>query len=127
MKRVAAILISTLAFASPSLAQERGSLVGTWRQDDGKVTVRIAACPTSRDLCATVVDEKPDLSVPRRMGKIIVSDLKPAGSGRWNGQFVDQGTTMAARVRQTTPDTVSFKICAFAFLCDTKRFDRVRS
>lgn len=127
MKHVTAILLSALAFASPSLAQERGSLDGTWRQDDGKVTVRIAACPSIRDLCATVVDEKPDLSEPRRLGKIIVSDLRPAGSGRWNGQFVDQGSTMPARVRQTAPNTVSFKICAFAFLCETKRFDRVGS
>lgn len=115
-----------MTLASPSLAQGQNPLAGTWRQEDGKVTIRMANCTASRDLCATVVGEKPDLSEPRRLGNVIVSDIKAAGTGRWTGRFTDQGATFNAKIRQTAPGVVSFKICAFAFLCDTKRFDRIK-
>ncbi len=127
MKKFTTACLAAMAISTPSLAQGSSALAGAWRQDDGKIVVRIGFCPSGRDQCATVIEERPDLSEPRRLGKIVVRDIKVVGNGRWTGQFVDQNVTMNGKIRQSSPDTMSFKICAMGFLCETKRFDRVKS
>jgi uncharacterized protein (DUF2147 family) len=126
MKNFMTACLAAISISTPSLAQGSSALAGTWRQDDGKIVVRIGNCPSGRDLCATVIEEKPNLSEPRRLGKIVVREIKAVGSARWTGQFIDQNVTMNGTIRQSAPDTMSFKICSMGFLCETKRFDRVR-
>ncbi len=122
-------LIVALALASslsaPSVAQLANPILGVWRQDDGAVTVRIAQCASGTNHCAIVIDEKLQLGEPSRLGKVTVKDIRPAGSMRWTGVFVDQGTTLGAKIRQLSPTAMTFKICALAFLCETKRLQRV--
>jgi uncharacterized protein (DUF2147 family) len=114
-----------LSLSAPVGAEAPDQMLGVWRQDDGAATVRIAPCPSSTDNCATVIDERLQPGETGRLGKITVKDIRPAGAMRWTGVFVDQGSTLGAKIRQLSPTTMTFKICALAFLCETKRFQRV--
>jgi uncharacterized protein (DUF2147 family) len=123
------LLVECALFAAaifPVVAQPFGNLPGVWREDDGKATVRIARCAAGGDLCATVIDEKLELGEPSRRGKITVTSIRQTSQGRWTGLLVDADASMTMRIRQTSPDTVSFKICALAFFCETKRYQRLR-
>jgi uncharacterized protein (DUF2147 family) len=125
MLRLITILTCATALAPLAYGQSFDPLPGVWRQDDGAATVRIAKCGTGSDLCAVVIAEKLESGEPSRLGKVTVKDIRAVGSRRWTGMFIDQGVSMKARVDQLSSDTVSFKICAFAFLCDKKRFQRI--
>lgn len=125
MIKILSAFALTLVTAAPAVAQSANGLAGVWRQDDGRATVRIASCGSGADQCATVIDEKLELGEPSRRGKVVVRDIRPTGSGRWQGQFVDQEASMTAKIRQLSPGSMTFKICALAFSCETKRFSRL--
>ena len=125
MTRFFATFALALSLSAPVATQAADPMLGVWRQNDGAATVRIAPCASGTDNCATVIDERLQPGETSRLGKVTVKDIRPAGTMRWTGVFVDQGATFGAKIRQLSPTTMTFKICALAFLCETKRFQRV--
>jgi uncharacterized protein (DUF2147 family) len=125
MTRFFAASALALSLSAAVAAQAPDPMLGVWRQDDGAATVRIAPCASGPDNCATVIDERPQPGETSRLGKVTVKNIRPAGAMRWTGVFVDQGATFGAKIRQLSSTAMTFKICALAFLCETKRFQRV--
>jgi uncharacterized protein (DUF2147 family) len=121
---VAALIIGSLLSVSAS-AQSFQNLDGLWRIEDGSATLRVAKCPTNMNRCATVVSEVSQPGEPSQINKILVRDMRPNGKHGWIGQYVVDGQSMKANAKLLRPDKLTFKVCAFAFLCETIRLDRV--
>lgn len=121
------IVAATIALLTPlaATAQPTNTLPGIWIADDGTSTVRIAPCPSSTLLCGTVIDERLKSGETSYLNQIVVRDIKPSGK-QWSAKFVGDGASFNAKVKQIGADRMAFKICAFAFLCDTQTFVRVR-
>lgn len=121
-----AMLIAASASASMAEAQTARSLDGLWRQDDGSVTVRIADCPRATSKCATVTEERAVAGQSSLVNQTVVQDMRPDGARRWRGRYVVDGQSMNATARLVSTDTLTVRVCAIAFLCDTIRLNRVR-
>ncbi|MFM9851409.1 MAG: hypothetical protein ACKVOJ_01195 [Sphingomonadaceae bacterium] len=120
-----ALAIAALG-ASTALAQSSPKLDGIWRTEDQSATVRVGKCPASANWCATVIDERLAQGEPSKLNQTIVRDMRPKGTQGWVGQYVVDGQSMKASAKLANPTTLAFKVCAFAFLCDTIRLNRVR-
>lgn len=121
------ISVSATALVPASLHAQNGqTLSGLWRQDDGSVTVRVAPCRNSTNWCATVVEERLQPGEPSMLNQMVVRDMKPNGKKGWKGKYVVDGQSMSATAKLLRADTISFKICAIAFVCDTIRLNQVR-
>jgi uncharacterized protein (DUF2147 family) len=125
MRIILAAFVTIIATAVPTIAQTTSPLSGVWRRQDGGATVRIAPCGNGPELCAVVVAEKLELNEASRLGKVTVKDIKPSGPRRWTGVFVDQGSSMNARIQQLSSDVTSFRVCIFPFVCETQKFSRI--
>jgi uncharacterized protein (DUF2147 family) len=120
------ISVSVTALVPASLYAQTGqTLSGLWRQDDGSVTVRVAPCSNSKNWCATVVEERLQPGEPSLLNQMVVRDMKPNGKKGWKGKYVVDGQSMSATAKMLRADTISFKICAIAFVCDTIRLKQV--
>ncbi len=120
-----ALTIASLS-SNSALAQLAQNLDGIWRTQDGSATVRVAKCPTSANWCATVIDERLTSGEPSKLNQMLVREMQPKGSQGWVGQYVVDGQSMKASAKLTNPAMLAFKVCAFAFLCETIRLNRVR-
>jgi uncharacterized protein (DUF2147 family) len=121
-----ATLIMVSLVSNGALAQSKPNLEGLWRVEDGSATVRVAKCPASTNWCATVVAEQLKPGEASQLDQMLVRDMRPKGNQQWAGQYIAGGQNMKADAKLLRPDLLSFKICAFAFLCDTIRLNRVR-
>jgi uncharacterized protein (DUF2147 family) len=119
-----ALIAFTLATGAP--AQTAPSLLGKWAAKDGTSSIVIAPCTGSADLCATVVAEKLAANEPSRLGKVAVRDIRFDKRKGWRGRFIDGGADYAASAKMASNDAFAFKVCVFAFVCDTQPFVRVR-
>jgi uncharacterized protein (DUF2147 family) len=122
----AAIAIVAMLSSSAALAQNAPNLNGIWRQQDGSATVRVAPCPKSTNWCATVIEEKLKPNEPSLLNQMVVREMRSNGTKGWTGQYVVDGQTMKASAKLTSPESMNFKVCAIAFLCETIRLNRVK-
>jgi uncharacterized protein (DUF2147 family) len=120
------IAIVGALIAAPEFARAESKIDGIWRQDDGSATVRVTICPLTKNWCATVIEERLNPGEPSVINQMVVKDMRPNGKGGWVGQYVADGQAMKASAKLLRPDMLAFKICAFAFLCETIRLNRVR-
>jgi uncharacterized protein (DUF2147 family) len=126
--------IATLSFvitfaammASNAEAQTSAVIDGTWRAKDGSSTVVIGPCPTGVDRCATVIAERLDPGQPSNLNQIVVRDIGPDKKRGWRGRYIADGADYKASVKLSGNDAFNFKICAFAFLCETQPFVRLK-
>ena len=118
-------LAAFLVASSPVQAQSADPLLGVWQSVDATATVRITPCERGQTLCATKIAEKLEPGERSELGKIMVRNIRRNGNKGWIGQFDADGQFMAAKVRQAGANSMSVKICALAFLCDTIKFVRV--
>lgn len=121
---IAALILGGGA-ATAATAQTARSLDGIWQQDDGSVTVRIGDCPREKAKCATVIKERPVAGEPSLLNQTVVQDMRPNGTRQWRGRYIVDGQSMKANARLVDANTLTVKVCAIAFLCDTIRLIRV--
>jgi uncharacterized protein (DUF2147 family) len=127
-KTIPASVAAIAVFASGiAHAQTAPNVAGVWRQQDGSATVRIAQCPQSANWCATVIAEQLKPNDPSLLNQMVAREMRPKGADSWTGQYVVDGQSMKASAKLSRTDVLSFKVCAFAFLCETIKLDRVRS
>ena len=107
-------------------AQTSAIIDGTWRAKDGSSTVVIAACPTGADRCATVIAERLDPGQASSLNQIVVRDIRADKNRGWRGRYIAEGANFKASVKLSGNDAFTFKICAFAFLCETQPFVRLK-
>jgi uncharacterized protein (DUF2147 family) len=106
--------------------------------DNGKVTVRVAACGSN--LCGKVVGlkkpiddkgrprldkENPNPALRSRpvIGLTILSNMKPVGNDRWAGTIYnpDDGYTYTSKMKLQSAKTMKVQGCV-AFICKTMKF-----
>jgi uncharacterized protein (DUF2147 family) len=118
--------IVALLAISPAAAQNGAttSLAGVWVQDDGTATVRIAPCGQS--FCGTMIAEKLQPGDPSQLGQTVIRDIRANGKKGWPGKYIADGSSFGTRIKQSSANAMAVKICAFAFACETLRFDRVQ-
>lgn len=143
MKKILAtalLVVGLPVTASAALADSHAT--GVWRMANGKVTVRLAPC--GGNLCGTVIGlkkpldkqgkpkldkENPNAALRQRpvIGLMILSNLKPAGEGRWNGTIYnpDDGNTYKSKLRLQSADTMKVEGCVSVF-CKSMKFIRVK-
>jgi uncharacterized protein (DUF2147 family) len=106
-----------------------GALTGVWRTEDGSATVQITECAVNsgkkKGYCGTVIEEVLKPGEVSSLGQTVVRDMVPTGKQSWKGKFIGDGQPISATAKQPSADKLSFRICAFAFLCDTLRLNRV--
>ncbi len=112
--------------AGSAEAQTSAIIDGTWRAKDGSSTVVIAPCPTGADRCATVIAEQLDPGQPSSLNQIVVRDIRADKKRGWRGRYIAEGANFSASVKLAGNDAFNFKICAFAFLCETQPFVRLK-
>lgn len=113
---------------------------GTWRMDNGKVTIRVSEC--GGELCGRIVALKKPLDKngrPKRdkdnpnpalrnrpvVGLSLLSDMRQVGENRWEGHIYnpDDGRTYNAKVK-LRGGTMQVKGCVLVF-CKSQKFVRV--
>jgi Uncharacterized protein conserved in bacteria (DUF2147) len=108
-------------------AQQEISLLGKWRLEDQSLTVNIASCPSSSDLCATITDEVVPPGEKSGVGSIIVKDIRKDVNGKtWRGKFLDGKNEINAVIASKSNDVVTFKGCAFLVFCETQTYNRIK-
>lgn len=140
MKRVTTAVAAATLLAISIPAAHAGPY-GTWRMENGKVTVRISDC--GGKLCGTIVGLRKPLDKkgkPKRdkhnpnpalrnrpvIGLAIINGLKPDGEGKWEGTIYnpDDGNTYSSRARLINPSLMQVKGCV-AFVCKSTSFQKV--
>ncbi|HEY6255011.1 MAG TPA: DUF2147 domain-containing protein [Xanthobacteraceae bacterium] len=116
--------------------------LGTWHTEEGKATVRIAACGPA--LCGTIIalkeatdpDGKPktdknngDTSLRSRplIGVQIVLAMKPSGTAnKWSGQVynAEDGKTYSGSLTLQDANTIKLEGCVIAILCKSAIWTR---
>jgi uncharacterized protein (DUF2147 family) len=136
--------ISMLAFAAALfVAPVAADPVGTWRTENDRSLVRIAACGAG--LCGTVVSLKepndPDTGKPKLdkfnadtskrgrplIGVAILLNAKPSGPNKWVGQVynAEDGKTYDGTLTEVSPTSLKLEGCALAgFICRSQTWTR---
>jgi uncharacterized protein (DUF2147 family) len=121
-----AIAMIGLLISGAAQAQSAPNVDGIWRTQDGSTTVQVTKCPTNPNWCATVTAERLEPGEPSQLNQMLVRDMRPKGKLGWTGQYVADGQNMKASAKLLASDTLAFKICALAFLCETVRLRRIQ-
>jgi uncharacterized protein (DUF2147 family) len=121
---VCLMALSAAVIATPAVAQTITNPSGTWAAKDGSVTVKILPCETKDTYCGTVVKEKLEAGAQSQMGKTVIQGLKFDRKKGWRGTFLADGGTYKATAKFRGAKEVAFKVCAFAFLCDSQLFSK---
>jgi uncharacterized protein (DUF2147 family) len=124
--RIFALAVAASLTASAASAQSgsTSALAGVWVQDDGTATVRIAPCGPS--LCGTMIAEKLQPGDPSQLGQTVIRDIRANGKKGWAGNYIADDSSYGTKIKQTNANALAVKICAFAFACETLRFNRVQ-
>lgn len=110
---------------TPTFAKDEISLLGKWRLSDQSVSVNIAPCKDTADLCATIIDEVLQPGETSALGSVVVKEIRSDGKGGWRGKFVDGKDEINAVVMAKSKDVVEFKVCALLIFCETQIYKRV--
>ena len=138
MKTISLAVLGLLATTGFALAADPS---GTWRLDDGKVTVKVRQC--GGEVCANIVglkeptyedgtpkidkyNKNPALRKRPLMGLSVLSDMKPTGDNTWSGKIynADDGKTYSATMTMSG-STMKLKGCVAGIFCKTNTFRRV--
>jgi uncharacterized protein (DUF2147 family) len=141
--RTATIAAALLAVSlGASLAADPS---GTWRTEEAKATVRIAACGPA--LCGTIVSLKeandPDTGKPKTdknnadaskqsrplIGVPIVLGMKPGATpNQWSGSVYNasDGKTYSGSFTLTDANTAELKGCVLSVLCKSQTWTRAK-
>lgn len=138
MKTISLAVLGLLATTGFALAADPS---GTWRLDNGKVTVKVRQC--GDEVCANIVglkeptykDGKPKIdkynknpSLRNRplMGLAVLSNMKPAGDNTWTGNIynADDGRTYSATMT-LSGNTMKLKGCVAGIFCKTNTFRKL--
>lgn len=139
----AAVLIVATSLAFGSVVSAKADVVGKWRLNSGKITVRLDFCG-GKNICATIVGmakplnkaglpktdkDNPNPALRSRpiIGLEVVSGMEPDGDNRWKGSIynADDGSTYSATAAMAG-NQLTIKACALAGLaCKKLRFARV--
>jgi uncharacterized protein (DUF2147 family) len=139
--RTATIAAALLAVSlGASLAADPS---GTWRTEEAKATVRIAACGPA--LCGTIVSLKeandPDTGKPKTdknnadaslrnrpmVGVEVVLGMKPSGTAnKWSGQVynAEDGKTYTGNLTLQDANTIKLEGCVMGFICKAATWTR---
>jgi uncharacterized protein (DUF2147 family) len=137
MKAITVAVLSLLATSGFALASDPS---GTWRLDNGKVTVKVSQC--GNEVCANIValkepaykdgspkidkyNKKPSLRRRPLIGLPVLRDMKPAGDNKWSGNIynADDGRTYSATM-SLAGDTMKLKGCVAGIFCKTNTFKK---
>ena len=133
--RTAAVLSAALLLAAAPRAMAEDGVPGRWVTPGVSAVVELAPCTGASTLCGTIrwlwdaVDEKgrsrldaqnADANLRSRplLGLAILSDLKPARGGGWEGQIYnpEDGQTYRATLRRRGADALLVEGCVL-FIC----------
>ncbi|MGE3876697.1 MAG: DUF2147 domain-containing protein [Parvibaculaceae bacterium] len=138
MKAISLAVLGLLATTGFAFAADPS---GTWRLDNGKVTVKVRQC--GGQICANIValkeptykdgspkidkyNKNPSLRNRPLMGLSVLSDMKPNGDNSWAGNIynADDGKTYSATMT-LSGDTMKLKGCVAGIFCKTNTFKRL--
>jgi uncharacterized protein (DUF2147 family) len=125
MIKILAFAVATTTLTGTVRAQSTDPLAGVWMQDDGAATVRIGLCGNGPAQCGKVIAERRKPGESSLLDQTVAQNFLPKGKRAWKGQFVVDGSPMAASAKLISTDKMAIKICALPFLCETLRFNRV--
>jgi uncharacterized protein (DUF2147 family) len=117
-----AVLITTVV---PHAVHASPEIAGKWRAVDGSVTVDVAPCSGTTNLCATVIAETLLPGEQSSLGAILVKDIYKDAKKGWQGKFNDGKSTHATSISFKENGQADFKVCAVLFLCETQSFARL--
>lgn len=138
MKTISLAVLGLLATTGFAFAADPS---GTWRLDNGKITVKVRQC--GGEVCANIVELKeptykdgtakidkynknPALRKRPLMGLAVLSNMKPTGDGTWAGNIynADDGRTYNATMTMSG-STMKLKGCVAGIFCKTNTFKKV--
>ena len=138
MKTMSLAVLGLLATTGFALAADPS---GTWRLDNGKVTVKVRQC--GGEVCANIValkeptykdgtpkidkyNKNPALRNRPLMGLAVLSDMKPTGDSTWAGSIynADDGRTYSATMT-LSGNTMKLKGCVAGIFCKTNTFRKL--
>jgi uncharacterized protein (DUF2147 family) len=138
MKTISFAVLGLLATTGFALAADPS---GTWRLDNGKVTVKVRQC--GGEVCANIVglkeptyedgsakidkyNKNPSLRKRPLMGLAVLSDMKPTGDNTWQGNIynADDGRTYSATMT-LSGSTMKLKGCVAGIFCKTNTFKKL--
>jgi uncharacterized protein (DUF2147 family) len=122
-----------LAASLPALASPQAVLSGQWKNPKGSVVVRLGPC--GKAICGVVVkasehakDTARKGGTPNLIGTRILSGLRPAGDGTFEGQIFDPKRNLRApaTLRLIDSDALEVRGCAlWGLMCKEQRWTRV--
>lgn len=138
MKTISLAVIGLLATTGFAFAADPS---GTWRLDNGKVTVKVRQCggevcanivglkePTYKDGSAKIdkYNKNPALRNRPLMGLSVLSNMKSTGDGAWSGSIynADDGRTYNATMT-LSGNTMKLKGCVAGIFCKTNTFKKL--
>jgi uncharacterized protein (DUF2147 family) len=124
--RIISFALLAASLAASAASAQNGSvspLIGVWAADDGSATVQIENCGPS--LCGKMIAEKLEPGTPSQLGQTVLRDVRSNGKKGWSGKYFADGSSFGVKIKQTSPNAISAKICAIVFACDTLRLNRV--
>jgi hypothetical protein len=119
------VILAWMSLVAPTFAKDRISLLGKWMLSDQSVTVNIAVCKESANLCATVINEVLQPGETSAVGSIVVKEIRIDPKGGWRGKFLDGKDEINAVITAKSNDVVEFKGCALLIFCETQIYKRV--
>lgn len=138
MRTISLAALGLLATTGFALAADPS---GTWRLDNGKVTVKVREC--GGEICANIVglkeptykDGKPKIDRYNKnpalrsrplMGLAVLSNMKPTGDNTWAGNIynADDGRTYSATMT-LSGNTMKLKGCVAGIFCKTNTFRKL--
>lgn len=138
MKTISLAVIGLLATTGFAFAADPS---GTWRLDNGKVTVKVRQC--GGEVCANIVglkeptykdgspkidkyNKNPSLRNRPLMGLSVLSNMKSTGDGSWSGAIynADDGRTYNATMT-LSGSTMKLKGCVAGIFCKTNTFKKL--
>lgn len=135
-------LAAAIVLGASSISASASPAAGTWRMQNGKVTVAVSDCGGDK-LCGRIVALKEPLSkidgkpkVDRKnpnpalrtkpiIGLSILKDMKKVASDAWQGAIynADDGRTYQATLR-LAGDSMNVQACVMGVMCKTISFVR---
>lgn len=138
MKTISLAALGLLATTGFAVAADPS---GTWRLDNGKVTVKVRPC--GDEICANIVglkeptykdgtpkidkyNKNPALRKRPLMGLAVLSNMKATGDNTWAGNIynADDGRTYSATMT-LSGGTMKLKGCVAGIFCKTNTFRKL--
>ena len=135
MKKVASMVVAAAAIACAGAGAEAavGQPSGVWRNPKNSVHVKVQPC--GANVCGTVVwanararEKARKAGTPDLVGRQLFQELRPAGSGSWNGRvFVpDVGRSFSGSLKAAGPNAIIAQGCLLGrFVCKSQTWTRV--